>query len=390
MKIGIYNEPSTGGIGGSEYLAAVLGEAFGDDHDVTIIHHNAQLNKAVLAEAFSVRLDRVDLQYRAPKALRGTQARLVWKRLRELRAWQGDISEPFDLFVAIALHIPPYCRARQGLLVVLFPWEDHSARWSTNGVGAEVSLFARLRQRYRHWEWLQRFRSYHRVWAISEFTREWTRRRWGIDGEVVYPPVENRFAVVPKERIILSVGRFTPQKKQLELVNAFCAASETALKGWRYCCVGGLADVASDREYFAQLQRAASQGDVMLLANADRATVTDTLERASVFWHGMGYGEHPDSTPQLLEHFGISTVEAMAAGCVPVVINQGGQAEIVQEGASGFRWDTLSELTERTSRLANDDRLRTEMSRLARDRAKRFSKERFVGHFANVLRSVTP
>jgi len=385
MKIGIYNEPSSGGIGGSEYCAAVLAEAFDKDHDVTIIHHNEGLNKQLLADAFSVRLEETTLQCRPVEPLRGTHARLPWRRLGELRAWQADVSSPFDVFVAVALHIPPFCHARQGLLIVLFPWCDHSERWSLEQPGAKLRPRIRLRQWYRQWEWLRRFRSYKKVWTISEFTAKWTRRRWGIDGQVVYPPVEIQFAEVPKERIILSVGRLTPQKKQLELVNAFCAVSQTSLKGWKLCCVGGLRDVPSDRKYYAQLQRAAAQGDVALIPNADRATVTDLLQRASIFWHGMGCGEDADKAPQFNEHFGISTVEAMAAGCVPVVINRGGQAEIVQESVNGFRWDALSELTERTTQLAQDEVLRAAMSKAARIRAQDFSKQRFIEHFADFL-----
>jgi len=44
-----------------------------------------------------------------------------------------------------------------------------------------------------------------------------------------------------------------------------------------------------------------------------------------------------------LEHFGITTVEAMAAGCVPLVYDSGGQAEIVSSGYNGYRlFATLS------------------------------------------------
>jgi glycosyltransferase involved in cell wall biosynthesis len=34
----------------------------------------------------------------------------------------------------------------------------------------------------------------------------------------------------------------------------------------------------------------------------------------------------------------------MAAGCVPVVVNKGGQPEIVEHGKNGFVWNTLDEL----------------------------------------------
>ena len=42
----------------------------------------------------------------------------------------------------------------------------------------------------------------------------------------------------------------------------------------------------------------------------------------------------------MFEHFGITTVEAMAAGCVPVVIDKADQREIVRHVTDGYRWTT--------------------------------------------------
>ena len=74
----------------------------------------------------------------------------------------------------------------------------------------------------------------------------------------------------------------------------------------------------------------------------------------------------------------IAAVEAMAAGAVPVVINKGGQPEIVQHGVNGFVWNTLDELKTYTQQLAEDPALRSRMSAAARVRAQDFSRERFV------------
>ena len=65
-----------------------------------------------------------------------------------------------------------------------------------------------------------------------------------------------------------------------------------------------------------------------------------TKRRGDFFWHGAGLGEQ---NPVLLEHFGLVTVEAMAAGCVPVVVASGGQTEIVQHGVNGYLWTKLEE-----------------------------------------------
>jgi L-malate glycosyltransferase len=386
MKIGIYND-ALGGIGGSEYCAAVLAEAFEREHDVTLIHHKQQLTREALAEAFSVRLDRASFQYRPPDRFRATEERLPWRRLRELRAWQADLSSPFDVYFGMAHGMPPFCHAKQGVLLVVFPYFDRANLWPWNDQGPGTSLRARLRRAYYDWDWQRRFATYRQTWGISEYTAHWTRRRWAIDCEIVYPPVDIRGAEGSKERLILSVGRFTPRKKQLEMLNAFRAVSQTALKGWTFCCVGGLTDTPTDRDYYAKLQESAAQCDAKLVANADRASLDDLLRRASIFWHAMGWGEDPEERPQMMEHFGIVTVEAMAAGCVPVVVNRGGQPEIVEHGVSGFVWDAVSELTELTVRLAKDEALRDAMSRAARSRAERFSRQRFVDRCAEFVQA---
>ena len=79
------------------------------------------------------------------------------------------------------------------------------------------------------------------------------------------------------------------------------------------------------------------------------------------------------------------TVEAMAAGCVPIVINKGGQREIVEHGVSGFLWNTLEELKLYTMRVARDEQLRIRMADAARVRAHQFSTEKFVNGFARLI-----
>ncbi|MBU4190339.1 MAG: glycosyltransferase, partial [Candidatus Thermoplasmatota archaeon] len=60
-----------------------------------------------------------------------------------------------------------------------------------------------------------------------------------------------------------------------------------------------------------------------------------------------GFGVDEEKEPEKVEHFGITTVEAAAAGCVPVVIRKGGQPEIVKEGINGLLWEKEEELIEK-------------------------------------------
>jgi glycosyltransferase involved in cell wall biosynthesis len=68
----------------------------------------------------------------------------------------------------------------------------------------------------------------------------------------------------------------------------------------------------------------------------------------------------------------------MAAGCVPVVINRGGQSDIVRHGETGFLWNTVDELKRYSLQLARDPDLCERMSVAARARAATFSRPRFV------------
>jgi len=202
--------------------------------------------------------------------------------------------------------------------------------------------------------------------------------------------VDTNFPRGEKENLILSVGRFALDeeghtKKQAEMLAAF-RELEKELPGWEYLSVGGLRDSPRHHDFFRALtEQSATCARARVAANVGRCELRNLYERASIFWHAAGYGAET-TDPVLMEHFGISTVEAMAAGCVPVVINRGGQREIIEHGATGFLWDTVEELKEYTAALAQDHELRRRMSDAARERARFFSQEEFERRFLTLLR----
>ena len=102
-----------------------------------------------------------------------------------------------------------------------------------------------------------------------------------------------------------------------------------------------------------------------------------TYSRSSIYWHAKGFGV-PTTNPEGLEHFGNTPIEAMSAGCVPVVFDAGGLRESVDHGVNGFRWSSIGELKTHTLRLVHDPALLASMSLRAARVDERFGVEPFL------------
>ncbi len=229
--------------------------------------------------------------------------------------------------------------------------------------------------------------------ANSEYTISWTKKRWGLTPtHLLYPPVEMYHpdaSADAKEKIILSVSRFEPagSKKQLELVRAFAdlarqAPAETA--GWRLVLAGGS---IPDNGYLAAVLDAAKEAPrpIEVHVNKSWEEIRDLYRRAAIFWHACGLDE---TRPERVEHFGMTTVEAMQNFCVPVVINGGGQREIVEEGVHGFLFSSLEELRDKTLRLIHDEKLRQRMAGQAYERSHRFNRQAFLAQVKQLFDAI--
>jgi glycosyltransferase involved in cell wall biosynthesis len=236
--------------------------------------------------------------------------------------------------------------------------------------------------------------NYDRVLANSAFTAGWIRRLWGAEADVLYPPIrlDALPPAEPRDRLIVSVGRFFApgyghSKRQLEMVRFFGELiSSGALPGWRFAVIGGCE--ASQKPYLATVSAASEGLPVDVIPNASRELVDRLLSRAAVFWSATGYGERENQRPWALEHFGMTTVEAMSAGAVPVVIDLAGQREIVRDGVDGFRWRTVDDLKQRTIEVAEDEALRRQLSASAMLRAREFSDEAFVDRWRAIVKGL--
>jgi glycosyltransferase involved in cell wall biosynthesis len=247
-----------------------------------------------------------------------------------------------------------------------------------------VAALARLRDGAFTTEFLD---SYQVIAANSPYTAGWTERLWGRTATVLPPPVRLR-APGTKQPVILAVGRFFPNvsghsKKQLELVEAFRLACARGLEGWELHLVGGCSN--SERGYVETVRKAAVGLPVRFHVNARGEDLAELFASASVFWHAAGFGENVQTHPDRFEHFGISVVEAMSAGAVPVVYEHGGPAAIVREAGCGARFGTLEELADETLALVRDEARRAELATTARTRAAEFAYDRFADRLDSLI-----
>lgn len=203
--------------------------------------------------------------------------------------------------------------------------------------------------------------SYDLLLAISHFTQHWISERWRQPSEILTPPVDTATFAAPdpseKRKIILSVGRFffgSHNKKHLQMLRVFRRMIDRRQipEGWEYHLVGNLhRDRRVDVDYFTDLKRLADGYPVKILVDLELDRLIDEYRHASIFWHAAGWGESERRQPEKFEHFGLTTCEAMSAGCIPVVIAKAGQLETVDHGQTGFLFSSARDLSRHTQRL---------------------------------------
>lgn len=224
----------------------------------------------------------------------------------------------------------------------------------------------------------------------SFFTKKVIEKEYGVKGEVWYPPVSvEDFAPWKKENIILAVGRFEKsltEKRQDILIKAFKKMLEGGLKDWKLVIAGGCSTDEKSSEILNNLKMMAKDFPVDIKVNLPFPQLKELYAKTKIFWHAAGYGADEEKNPEKVEHFGMTTVEAMAAGCVPVVINKGGQKEIISNGKDGFLWETTDDLINLTLKVINDDKIFNSCSTSAIIKSRDFSKEKFYEKIYSFIR----
>ncbi|HVZ58163.1 MAG TPA: glycosyltransferase family 4 protein [Patescibacteria group bacterium] len=357
MKIGIYDPYLDTMSGGEKYMLSIA-LCLQENHEVTIFWDKTPVESIcqLAKERFDFDLSR--LQF-APSIFSKDVSLL--HRLKE--------SEKYDEIILLSDGSIPVLACR---LIVHF---QSPMLWLQG-----KSIKSRLKlHRVKH------------IICNSRFTKSFIDNIFATDSVVVYPPVslQGSFDPAKKENIILNVGRFgiyqagSSLKKQDVLADTFRILVAGGLKKWKLVLVMAVMD--KDREAVEKFKEKYKDLPIEFVINPPSHDLWQWYEKARIYWHAAGFGEDIATHPDRAEHFGMATVEAMGVGAVPIVVNAGGQKEIVTDGQNGRLWNTLEELQSFTLEAIARPHELEEMVQAGLKTSKEFSFERFCHEITSLV-----
>jgi glycosyltransferase involved in cell wall biosynthesis len=364
----VYSEywPNRGG--GEKYLLCIVEALLGANCDVTIVAQTASFDTDALSRYFSVHLHGVKIHF-------------VNGGPRTLRQEAKRISSVFDICFYVTNYRFFASRAGHTIAVLQIPYGPiPPVTILSNLFTGKVREAAKnlLRKNL-----LRKLQTTQRVVVYSKFVQQSLHAAHNVSSTVIEPPIDDfMMDGVQKENIILSVGRFFRglynDKRYDVLVEAFKSLSQRLSNtSWQYHLIGSCGPDTASRSHIEKLRAAAAGFPVHFHVNASYDELRRFYNKASIFWHAAGFGVDETRHPESMEHFGMTTVEAMSAGCIPVVINKGGQKEIVTDSESGYLWDTMQELVEKSYKLIGSPARMAAMRTAVRQRFRQYDRQRF-------------
>ncbi|HYZ50768.1 MAG TPA: glycosyltransferase [Nitrososphaeraceae archaeon] len=220
------------------------------------------------------------------------------------------------------------------------------------------------------------------VLTNSKYSHDVIQKLFGISANVIYPPVDvevfrNKVLFQPRHRpsstntkdLIIVISRFNPTKK---IENAIKVARLLRAQGIGsgMTIVGNLTN--DGLAYFSFLKEMVKKYHlndyVSFETNVEFKRLLSLMRKSKVYFHTL-----PG------EPFGISTVEAMSAGLIPVVPDLGGHTEFVPQK---YHFHTYQDAVYRVS--AGLDAPYSERISLS-NAVKRFSVGNYIAQFQRVI-----
>ena len=199
----------------------------------------------------------------------------------------------------------------------------------------------------------------------SQYTKNKIKKQFDKDSIVIYPPVKinqlSRFYDISKEKKAVTVSRFSPEK------NLEFAIEVMKLINIKYELVGE-ARSKKQIEMYNKLKNKSSK-NIIFYRNIKPNEIQKMVSSSKIYFH-------PSE-----ETFGIAVIEAIAAGCIPIVPNNSAHRETVP--FSEFRYNDKNEAVKKINDaiIGNYDSLRPKLFQ----HIKQFSEESFQNKMMDIV-----
>jgi alpha-1,2-mannosyltransferase len=175
-----------------------------------------------------------------------------------------------------------------------------------------------------------------RLLTNSRFSQRAIRKCLGFHAEVVYPPVKlGQFQALgrdSKKNRIVTTGRMSPERNFEVILSIASAMLDVEFT------IIGHSSGARSRSYYDKLCRVKAMKNlhnVSIILNDSFSRMLSQFQVSKIFLHTMRG-----------EALGLSVVEAMACGLVPIVVRSGGPWEDILEGKEGVHGYSYSNIDE--------------------------------------------
>ncbi|MEM4914022.1 MAG: glycosyltransferase [Desulfurococcaceae archaeon] len=221
------------------------------------------------------------------------------------------------------------------------------------------------------------------VLANSSWTAKLIKETYGLNAEVLHPPVDVDYYAYEgsrKERIIVTTSRITPEKN-LHLLPRVASK----LPNYEWYLVGSTGHSRIEKYLAKRIvnrieheKRKHNAWNFHVVMDLPRRELRELLQRATFYVH-----------PLFPEHFGIAVVEAMSAGAIPVVYRDGGAwLDVVSDVSMELGYMELDEIPVVVKRIeSNTDKLKRLREEVMR-KSKQFKREVFRERFAVILENL--
>jgi len=193
----------------------------------------------------------------------------------------------------------------------------------------------------------------------SNFVKDWVKRTYNRDSDVIYPPVDlsNFPLVVKKDIYYVAVGRLEPYKRFDIVVKAFNAT------GKKLVIVGD----GSQLNYLKKI----AKSNISFTGFVESFQVFKFISRAKAFVHAG------------IEDFGIAPIEAQACGTPVIAYGHGGVLETIVENKTGVFFNQMDK--ESLIEAIKDFEIKTFNPHVIRENAERFSIAQFESQMSNFV-----